>query len=166
MKKLIGVLALLLALGQISFILWFESFGWKLGTMLISFFAMFVVFVQCLSYLISKKGFLQKTISILGGAQLILAVILLSGIVEISILWFWQFSIGLVSICLGMISSSLYKKVNPLVYYLQYMILAIIVFCLLALGMTKISAGTITIGFSLLSLLSATINLLFKEKTV
>lgn len=165
MKKLIGILAVLLALSQISLILWFESFDWRLGTMLTTFFAMFVVFIQCLSFLLSKKGILQKAITVLGIIQLVFVIALLTQLFEISVLWYWQMSIGLISICLGMISSSLYRNVSPLIYYLQYLILAIIVFCLLALGMNKISTGTITIGFSLLCITSAGIHLFFKEKT-
>jgi len=165
MKKLIGWLALLLAVSQISLIIWFESFNWPLGTMLAVFYSLFLIFTQSLSYLISKNGILQTTISLLSGIQVILVIALLVKGVEIKTIWYWQFCIALISICLGMISSSLYRRISPLIHYLQYLILAIIIFCLFALGMNKISTGTITIGFSLLCLISGSIQLFTKEKS-
>ena|SRR6218665_685267 len=166
MKKLIGWLALLLAISQISLILWFESFDWPLGTMLTVFYSLFLIFTQCLSFLISRKGILQSSIVVFSGIQLILVAILLLKGIEIKTIWYWQFCIALVSICFGLISASLQRKISPLIHYLQYLILAIIVFCLFALGMTKVSTGTITIGFSLLCLISGSIQLFSKNKTV
>jgi len=165
MKKLIGGLALILAISQISLILWFESFDWPLGTMLTFFYAMFIVFTQCLAYLISKKGILQTMITIFSGVQIILVLILLFKGMEIKTIWYWQFCIALISICFGLISSSLQRQISPLIAYLQYLILAIIVFCLFALGMNKVSTGTITIGFSVLCVISAGIQLFSKSKT-
>ena len=164
MKKLIGWLALILAVSQISLIIWFESFDSPLGTMLTVFYSLFLIFTQSLSYLISKKGILQTAISLLSGVQVILVIILLLKGIEIKTIWYWQFCIALISICLGMISSSLYRRIS-LIHYLQYLILAIIVFCLFALGMNKVSTGTITIGFSLLCLISGSIQLFTKEKS-
>ncbi len=165
MKKLIGGLAVILAVSQISLILWFESFDWPLGKMLTIFYSLFVVFTQCLAYLISKKGILQTMISVFSGVQVILVLMLIFKGIEIHSLWYWQFCIALISICFGLISSSLQRQVSPLIAYLQYLILAIIVFCLFALGMNKISTGTITIGFSMLCLISASIQLFSKSKT-
>lgn len=164
MNKLTGILALLFAALLIVGLVCFENLDWSLKSISLSIFALFLGFVHCLSLTISQKGLLQKVLFGAFALQLIFVGLLLSNSMELKTLWYWQFSLALLSICIGLISSSLRIKVSPLVYYLQYLILGIIAFCLLGLGLTPISVGTITIGFCLLSLLSAIIHLFVKPK--
>lgn len=165
MNKLTGIIALLFALLLIVGLLCFNEIDWSLKTISFSIFGLFLGFVHSLSLTISQKGLLQKILFGTFLIQLVFVGLLLSKSAELKDLWYWQFSLAFLSICIGVISSSLRVKVSPLIYYLQYLVLAIIAFCLLGLGLTSISIGTITIGFCLLSFLSVVIHLFVKPKS-
>ncbi len=165
MNKLTGILAILFALLLLVGLFFFDTVNWSLKSISLSIFGLFLGFVHSLSLTISQKGLLQKILLGTFVVQLVFVGLLLSGAVELKTLWYWQFSFALISICIGVISSSLRIKVSPLVYYLQYLVLAIIAFCLLGLGLTPISIGTISIGFCLLCFLSVAIHLFVKQKS-
>lgn len=164
MKKWIGILALILALLQVALIVWFESLHWPLDSVLLTLFSLFLAFTHCLSIALSKTGLLQKVLYGTFVLQIGMIALLMTSVFGLKTLWYAQFSVAFLSICIGLISSCIQRKISPLIYYVQYMILAIIAFCLFALGMNPISVGTITIGFSFLCLLSVVIHLLTKEK--
>ncbi len=164
MKKLAGYSALFFAVLIILMFVCFDSLDWSIKSVLITLFGLFLGFVHTLSINLSQQGLLQKILIGTTTLQLIFVLLLVLNLTEIKTLWYLQSAIAFSSICLGIISSSLGRKISPLIYYLQYLILAIILFCLFGLGMNPISIGTTTIGFVFICLLSIVIQLFAKEK--
>ena len=165
MRKLAGYLALFFAILLITMILFFNSLEWSVKSVIITVFSLFLGFGHTMAIRLSKKGLLQKVLLGTISLQLIFVLLLVFNTVEIKLLWYWQSVLVFTSICIGIISSTIGRKISPLIYYLQYLVLAIIVFCLFGLGMNPISIGTVTIGFSLICLLSIVIQLFTKEKS-
>lgn len=165
MRKLAGYSALFFAILLILLILCFNSLEWSIKSVIITVFSLFLGFCHTMAIRISRKGLLQKILLGTFVIQFVLVLLLVLNIIEIKSLWYLQSALVFTSICIGIISSTTGRKISPLIYYLQYLVLAIIVFCLFGLGMNPISIGTVTIGFSLVCLLGIVIQLFTREKS-
>ena len=159
MKKLAIVLTLLSLFSLIGMLLFLDNLEWQFSSIIVAAFLLFMVFIHSFSIAVSKTGLLRTILLGLFGLQLAMGLLLLIEALEMYQLWYWQVSLAFVSCSVAVISTNVKHKASPLVYYLQYMVLAIVVFCIFGLGATTVSLAVISFGFIAICVLSLYIHL-------
>lgn len=164
MKKGATILSVTSLIALIALVIFLGELEWKFSSIIVSAFLIFLCFIHSFTIAISKEGLLRNILAGLFGVQIVLGILLVSGIIQLHLLWFWEVSIALIGISIGIISINVKHKVSPLLYYLQYLILAIVVFSLIGLGITSLSLQVVSIGFIAICLLSSYVLLFTQEK--
>jgi len=159
MKKLAIALTLLSLFSLIAMLLFLDSLEWKFSSIIVASFLLFLVFIHSFSIAASKSGLLRTVLLGLFGLQLLLSLLLMLEVFEMYQLWYWQVSLGFVSCSVAVISTNVKHQASPLVYYLQYLVLSIVIFCMFGLGATAVSLAVISFGFIAICVLSLYIHL-------
>lgn len=164
MKKIATILTLLSLASLIGMLMFLDSLEWQFSSIIIASFLLFLVFIHSFSVAASKSGLLRTILLSLFGLQIVLSLLLLLKVFEIHQLWYWQVSLGFISCSVAVISTNVRHKASPLVYYLQYLVLAIVIFSIFGLGATAVSLQVISIGFIAICVLSIYILLFTPNK--
>lgn len=110
--------------------------------------------IQFYALLWSKQGFLRLLLYVMTILQMGLSFAVLFHIVELKLCWNIQFSLAIGSFSMATISTTLGNKFSPFYYMFMYVLLAIVLFSLIALPISTFSTSVLLISIVLLVLTS------------